>query len=332
MHDGPERFQGRAAAGCRFGARYASEYQFELRYLYTKLYDGDTTPPDGPWMDWKWVEGVDDGWQEALYLHIDAFRSWLSVEGATFVEDPAHPESWLRDVRLQYWDLTTRTWRDGPLMLSDYPVHTRRFPAIQARRFRLASSGGEGWPSGNMRPAELVFHGTSLGNSHPDVRANNTSAVLFDEDEDVLRSMFRGIAAPFRYRYDGAYAKGMLSAPPVLARTREVHVRAAHGVGLRLLPVVDAPPLDGLGVGRVRVDPGEDAGPDGVPVAPRGVLLRHPVGGRVHRIQVHERKRCRHVLAVVEMDVQRGVRNTVEEVSAPVPLVPGGDDLVEHAL
>ncbi|MCX4759451.1 hypothetical protein OG562_00270 [Streptomyces sp. NBC_01275] len=123
----------------------------------------------------------------------------------TFAEDPAHPESWLRDVRLQSWDPTARTWRDGPLLLSDEAVHTHRFPAVEARRFRFATTGGDGWPSGNIRLGELVLHGRNLGNSHPDVRADNGLAVLFDEDEDALRSMFRG-SKPFGYRRGGAYS------------------------------------------------------------------------------------------------------------------------------
>ena len=40
------------------------------------------------------------------------------MTGITFVEDSAHPESWLRDVRLQWWDAAASVWRDGPYLLN----------------------------------------------------------------------------------------------------------------------------------------------------------------------------------------------------------------------
>lgn len=210
---------------------YGAGLQAELRHAGEELYDGETAAPDGPWFDWYYIGAAESRDIKGLYLHIDAFRSWLSVEGVTFVEDPAHPESWLRDVRLQYWDPAAKTWRDGPLLLSDTAPHTHRFPAIEGRRFRLATTGGYGWPSGNIRLSELVFHGRHLGNSHPDVRANNKLAILFDEDEDALRPMIRS-GTPFGYRYGGVYPDSVLCVEMAFAGTSFPAFTKEFGYGL----------------------------------------------------------------------------------------------------
>jgi hypothetical protein len=126
----------------------------------------------------------------------------------TFVEDQAHPESWLRDARLQWWDAAAEAWRDGPLLLSDAAVHSHAIdPPIEAAKFRLVSAGGASWPAGNLRLAELAFHGQALGASHPDALAKKPAAVLFDERETDLRGLIYP-GRPFRFRYDGAFAGG----------------------------------------------------------------------------------------------------------------------------
>lgn len=155
------------------------------------LIDGNPAAPPVPWLPWWSVCRVDSDWVGTLTITIDTLRTQLSVEAITFVEDPDYPESWLRDVLLQWWDTATDTWRDGPYLLSDSAVHTHELtPAINAARFRLATTGGGSWPSGNIRLSELVFHGTKVGCSHPDVVAGNGRAVLFDERESDIGTFF----------------------------------------------------------------------------------------------------------------------------------------------
>ena len=48
----------------------------------------------------------------------------LSVESITFVEDPNHPESWLRNIVMQVWDPAKGVWADCPPLLSDSAWHT----------------------------------------------------------------------------------------------------------------------------------------------------------------------------------------------------------------
>src|SRR5262249_47538597 len=135
-------------------------------------------------------------------------RTQLRVTGITFVEDPAHPESWLRDVRLQWWDASVEQWRDGPYLLSDSAVHSHVFEKpIEAAKFRFVSTGGGTWPIGNVRLGELVFHGEVLGCSHPDAVAKNPVAVLFDEKETDLACL-KSPGRPFAFRYGGAFSGG----------------------------------------------------------------------------------------------------------------------------
>jgi outer membrane protein assembly factor BamB len=172
------------------------------------LTDGKPNAPPKPWLEWTDIGYIDSGWRNKLTLEIDTFRTQLRVTGITFVEDPDHPESWLRDMRLQWWDVAASVWRDGPYLLSDTATHSHVFEKpIEAAKFRLVSTGGGSWPVGNLRLGELVFHGESLGCSHPDAVAKNPVAVLFDESEaDVSALKYPG--RPFAFKYGGAYSGG----------------------------------------------------------------------------------------------------------------------------
>jgi hypothetical protein len=172
------------------------------------LTDGKPDAPPKPWLEWTDIGYIDSGWRNKLTLEIDTFRTQLRVTGITFVEDPDHPESWLRDMRLQWWDVAASVWRDGPYLLSDSATHSHAFHTpIEAAKFRLVSTGGGTWPVGNLRLGELVFHGESLGCSHPDAVAKNPVAVLFDESEaDVTSLKYPG--RPFAIKYGGAYSGG----------------------------------------------------------------------------------------------------------------------------
>jgi hypothetical protein len=172
------------------------------------LTDGKPDAPPQPWLSWTDVNMIDSGWRAKLAIQVDTFRTQLRVTGVTFVEDAAHPESWLRDIRLQWWDATADRWRDGPYLLSDAATHTHWFKTpIEAARFRFISTGGGTWPAGNLRLGELVFHGENLGSSHPDVVAKRPVAVLFDEREDDL-SCLKYPGRPFAFQPTRAYSGG----------------------------------------------------------------------------------------------------------------------------
>jgi len=104
-------------------------------------------------------------------LEFDASPARLHVTALTFVEDAAHPESWLRDARLEYWDAAQNKWVFAQYLTSDAAVHchTLRQP-MEASKFRLISpcdgDNGGGWPLGNLRFAEVVFHGSKCSDKH----------------------------------------------------------------------------------------------------------------------------------------------------------------------
>jgi outer membrane protein assembly factor BamB len=172
------------------------------------LTDGKPDAPPRPWLRWTDVGFIDSGWHDKMTFQIDTFRTQWRVTGVTFVEDPTHPESWLRDVKLQWWDAAAAAWRDGPTMLSDAAVHSHVFDhPVEAAKFRLVAPPGGTWPVGNVRLGELVFHGEELGPSHPDAVARRPLAVLFDEREADLECL-RYPGRPFRFAYTGAYSGG----------------------------------------------------------------------------------------------------------------------------
>jgi outer membrane protein assembly factor BamB len=183
-----------------------SDHVQEWQQPIAALTDGKPDAPANPWLAWTKINYVDSGWLGPLVVEIDTFRSQLRVTGITFVEDPAHPESWLRDVRLQVWDARSDKWHDGPDLLSNSATHTHWLEKpIEGARFRLVSTGGGSWPVGNLRLGELVFHGEVLGSSHPDALAKRAVAVLFDEKESdvsVLKT------APFAFRNEDSYSGG----------------------------------------------------------------------------------------------------------------------------
>ena len=142
----------------------SSDHPEVLQNPAAMLVDGTTDPPSKPWLDWTRINYIDSGWTAGTSIVFDTWRTQLHLTGITFVEDPAHPESWLRDMVLQYWDPEAEKWVTGPTLLSDTATHTHILPQpLDASRYRLISSGGGQWPVGNVRLAEVVFHGSQLG-------------------------------------------------------------------------------------------------------------------------------------------------------------------------
>ena len=178
--------------------------QVELTDQPGKLFDGDRTPPAKPWINWRDVYPVGSG-NTNLTLVIDRFNTNLRVNAVTIVEDPEHPESWLRDVTFEFWNPGREIWQTGGRLLSDQATHTHYLKQpIDAARFRLSLPTAF---VGNLRISEIMLHGEELGPSHPDSVANKPIAVLFDENESDLQSL-KYPSNGFAFRYEDAFSGG----------------------------------------------------------------------------------------------------------------------------
>jgi len=185
------------------GAVYSPKSHGDPRPWQNKvelLTDGKPDAPPRPWLAWTDIGYINSGWRNQLTLEIDTYRTQLHLTAVTFVEDPSHPESWLRDMRLEWWDAAREVWQPGPYLLADAAIHSHVLEKpIEAAKFRVVSSSAAAWPVGNLRLGELVFHGKVLGPSHPDAVAKRPVAVLFDENEADLRCLKRPNLLDFRY-------------------------------------------------------------------------------------------------------------------------------------
>ncbi len=178
--------------------------QLELADQAGKLFDGDRTAPAKPWLNWRDVYPVGVG-SSNLSLVIDRFNTNLRVNAITIVEDPDHPESWLRDVTLESWNPSREIWQTAGRLLSDQATHTHYLKQpIDAARFRLSLPAAF---VGNLRMSEIMLHGEELGPSHPDSVANKPAAVLFDENESDLQSL-KYPSNGFAFRYEDAFSGG----------------------------------------------------------------------------------------------------------------------------
>lgn len=166
------------------------------------LVDGKADPPAEPWLNWGDIGSFAET-SPFNYVLIDTFRSRLRVSALTLVEDPAHPESWLRDLRFEVWNPAREQWEFVQDLRSNSSVHTHRFTKpVEGARFRLVLPWGV---CGNLRLAEIVLHGSKLGGSHPDVIAKRRTAVLFDEGDDLKGNLVYG---PLSFKFDGAFTGG----------------------------------------------------------------------------------------------------------------------------
>jgi len=158
----------------------------QLQHKGERFYDGKLDPPPTPWLDWANV-GFFAETSPINYLLIDAFRVNMTVSAVTLVEDKDHPESWLRDAGLEYWDAKDELWKPAVKLLSDAAVHSHQLPQpITAARWRIMMPYGL---VGNFRLGEIIFHGELGGCSHPDVAAKKPVAVLFDDGNDLADCM-----------------------------------------------------------------------------------------------------------------------------------------------
>jgi outer membrane protein assembly factor BamB len=163
------------------------------------LMDGKPDAPAAPWISWPQMNWYAEG-DPFTYLWIDTYRTRLRVTGITLVEDPAHPESWLRDATLEYWDAAREQWVFVQPLLSNAAIHTHKLAKpIEAARFRIVLPT---MLCGNLRLGEIVLHGKKLGSSHPDVTARRPVAVLFDEGNDLV-GYLHGATMTFKGAYSG---------------------------------------------------------------------------------------------------------------------------------
>jgi outer membrane protein assembly factor BamB len=162
------------------------------------LIDGKPDAPATPWIGWPQMNWYAEG-DPFTYMLIDTYRTQLRVTGITLVEDPTHPESWLRDAGLEYWDAARERWVFVQTLLSNAVVHTHKLARpIEAARFRIVLPK---MLCANLRLGEIVLHGKKLGCSHPDVVAKRPVAVLFDEGEDLKGYLHKATIA-----LQGAYS------------------------------------------------------------------------------------------------------------------------------
>jgi outer membrane protein assembly factor BamB len=176
----------------------------QLQYPSAALVDGKADAPAAPWLDWGDVGNFAET-SPFNYLLLDTYRTRLRVSAITLVEDPEHPESWLRDTGLEAWDATAEKWVPVQPLLSNAAVHTHKLAApVEASRFRLVMPWGL---YGNLRLAEIVLHGEKAGPAHPDAAARRPVAVLFDEG-DELKDVLVGTGQGLSFQFGGAYSGG----------------------------------------------------------------------------------------------------------------------------
>ena len=126
------------------------------------LFDGRSDPPPGPWLSWGSVCSI-DFWRGPFSLEIDASPARLRVKAVSLVEDAAHPESWMRDARLEYWDPAKNAWIFAAYLSADSAAHSHALAKpVEASKFRFTRPDGPGWPVGSLRLGEIVFHGEAL--------------------------------------------------------------------------------------------------------------------------------------------------------------------------
>jgi hypothetical protein len=119
------------------------------------LFDGLSAPPPRPWLDWSGLNYACENFANTI-LEFDAQGKLLEVSAVTFFENPDQPQSWLRDVALQYWNPEKNFWEHAVTCRADAPVHTHRLAApVTGGKFRLVLK-----PGSNPRLAEVVLHGT----------------------------------------------------------------------------------------------------------------------------------------------------------------------------
>ena len=144
-----------------------------------------------------------------------------------FTKTRLHPESWLRDAKLDYWNAATEQWVPIMPLLSDAAIHTHVFPQpVEAARFRIVLPDGL---YGNLQAgAGSFFHGEALQDaSHPDVVARRPDRCPCSTSRHELKdSMMFGTTLSFDFKTP--FSGGRCTCAP----RRRPHRRAGVRAGL----------------------------------------------------------------------------------------------------
>jgi hypothetical protein len=136
--------------------------------------DGKPDALDKPLVEWGNLNWLADATAEN-WITIEFPFHRAKVDAITFAEDPQHPESWIRDAYLEFWDDAKKEWAFVAPLMSNGALHTHLLPRqISAQKFRVMLPPGV---VGNVRLGEIALHGT--------VEDVVGSQVVWDEDEKI---------------------------------------------------------------------------------------------------------------------------------------------------
>ncbi len=122
--------------------------------------DGIPTPFENPWIKWEDIDMIDSGWRGSFSFVIDIVNTLLRIDEISFVEDADHPESWLRDAKLEYWNPKEERWIFAQYLVSNSAIHSHKLiKPLLASKFRLTRPDSIGWPVGNLRFEKIAFYG-----------------------------------------------------------------------------------------------------------------------------------------------------------------------------
>jgi hypothetical protein len=120
--------------------------------------DGAPTPPKEPWL----YPGEVNQWAGLRFFNpiTMTFKTPVRATAITIFEDAAHPNSWLRDADLEYFDTKRNKWVYLQRLLSDTATHTHKFAQpVESTQFRIILPFGL---YGNLRFGEIVLHGKTI--------------------------------------------------------------------------------------------------------------------------------------------------------------------------
>ena len=120
------------------------------------LINGDPQPPAKPIVPWNTISWFGEG-SAFNYILVDTAATPARYTGVTFIEDPEHPESWMRDAYIESWDAPSGTWTFIMPLLSSAATHTHAFPKlVDTTKLRIILQPGL---VGNLRLQQIIFHG-----------------------------------------------------------------------------------------------------------------------------------------------------------------------------
>jgi outer membrane protein assembly factor BamB len=134
------------------------EKYFGDKNNWKPLVDGKPDAPLAPWF----FPGEINQWAGLRFFNpiTMIFKKPVRATAITFFEDPRHPNSWLRDADLEYFDAQQNKWVFLQPLLSDSATHTHKFAQpVESTQFRIILPFGL---YGNLRLGEIVLHGETL--------------------------------------------------------------------------------------------------------------------------------------------------------------------------